>query len=576
MKKNRYTALIKSTIFILISILSLGLQAQDIRFYAQTDAKEIFENSYLDVEFVLTNAEGVNFQPPKFKNFEIIAGPNKASEISIVNGRRSSKKKYSYTLLAKKIGKQTIAPATILINNKKYKSNSITITVKKNSNTKSVDDSRKYFIKTEISDTTAYPGQEIVLKYILFTSIDVSNYNFRKIPDFDGFIAREFKDSDQQERVIINDKEYLKVTLKSIALFPQKTGVIKIPLANIVISIPDNRSRNSFFRSTRSFNVQGEGVNITVEPLPTKPNDTFSNNVGKFSIKSQIKVKKITTDDAFPLYIQLDGTGSAKFIEAPDISKNMENFEIYDPKVVNQKEYVKDNMLYGRKIFEYLIVPKKTGEFNINIDYTYFDTDSAKYITLSTRPGKIKVFKGKNSGKVDIDKVLAKYKLSPPIENISISKKNKPFFGSFLYWLLISIALLFIPALYFYRQYLIKQGNISPDIVRRNKSTKEALKRLKAAKDYMITDNKKEFYKELEDALLKFVADKLNIPKIDLNKDNLKNKLETSGVSNELSNDYIDLLKSCEIALYGGNPNDKLDSKLKKATQLITELDLII
>jgi len=577
MNINLSIDIIKRYIFVLISVLyfSTSAHAQNIKFYAQTDAREVFEDSYIEVKFILTNAEGSNFTAPKFEKFDVVSGPNRGSKISIINGARSSKTIFSYTIIPEKSGIFTIEPAKITVNNKTYTSNPITITVKKRSKSLTNSNGKKYFIKTEISDTTAYPGQELILKYVLFTSVEISNYSFRNESDYDGFLAREINTKDQQERIILDNKEYLKATLKSVALFPQKTGNIEITPINIAISVPDGRSRNIFFPSSRTYNVSGQRIFISVKPLPQKP-EGASNNVGEFSIKSQLKKKKTSTDDAFPLFLQLEGTGSSKYIEAPDITKSLEKFEIYDPKVVNQKEFIKNNMLYARKTFEYLVVPKEPGTFNIEIDYTYFNTDSSKYITLTTRPGKILVVKGKNSGKTDINKVLAKYKLLPPVKDIKLHKNKKPFFGSIWYWILLLIVFSAIPILYFYKQYLIKQGNLDPTLVRRKKSGKVALKRLKTAKELMLKNKKAEFYKEIEDALLKFVADKFNIPKIDLSKENVRSKLESNGVSNKISTDYIELLKSCEVALYAGNPNEDMKTKLEMAIELITDLDMEI
>ena len=130
--------------------------------------------------------------------------------------------------------------------------------------------------------------------------------------------------------------------------------------------------------------------------------------------------------------------------------------------------------------------------------------------------------------------------------------------------------------MYFYRLYLIKLGNIDIVHVKRKKAIKEAQKRLSKAKELMTNSDKKAFYKEISDALLKFVADKLNISNIDLNKDNVKSKLVELGISKEKSNEYIGLLETCEIALYAGNPNNNMDSVYEKTKILITELELKI
>ena len=130
--------------------------------------------------------------------------------------------------------------------------------------------------------------------------------------------------------------------------------------------------------------------------------------------------------------------------------------------------------------------------------------------------------------------------------------------------------------MYLYRGYLIKQGNIDIAVVKRKRAAKEALRRLLRAKELMGQGDAKGFYKEISDALLKFVADKLDIPNIELNKDNVKSKLLSLGVSELKSEEYIDLLKECEVALYAGNPNENMKSVFEKTKDLITELEMKI
>jgi len=567
----------KSGFIIILTMFFININnAQNKNFYAETDAKEVFTNSYIDIKFVLNNIEGSNFKPPTFKGFKLVSGPSTSSEYSLINGQHSSKKTFTYTIQSINPGTFKISSATINVKNKKLKTNAFVIKVVKRDKTKTkiISDEDKFFVKTSVSDSVVYPGQELILKYILYTSINISNYNLRSESDYDGFIARSINTQDKQKRILINNREYVVYTLKSIALFPQKTGRIKIQPANVVLSVPDGRSRNIFFRSSKSFNVTSQEIEILVKPLPPKPDESYSDNVGKFTIKSRITKRKVSTDDAFPLVVTIDGNGSAKYIEAPNLENVISEFEVYDPNLIKEKEYLKNGQLYAKKTFEYLLVPKKAGNFNIKIPYTYFDTDSTKYVTIYSKAGRINVFQGKNNGKKDLDKILKKYQLKPnkPSDYSTISKH--PFFGSTLYWFILGIILSIIPTLYFYKQYLIKQGNLDPTLVKRKKAGKEAQKRLKKAQELMESNEKALFYKEISDALLKFVADKLNISNSDLSKHNVQSKLIALGISNQRAEEYIQLLEYCEIALYAASPDQDLNSKYTKTKELITELQM--
>ncbi len=565
------------TLFFTLITTIVGF-SQQVRFYATSDAKEVFTGSYFSVSFTLENADGNSFTPPDFRSFKVLSGPSTSSEVSIINGARSSKKSFGYSLIAKKPGIYKINPAKITVGSKVYSTNTLEIKVRKRDKSKdtATEKGKNFFVKAELSDSIAYPGQELILKYKVFTTIDISNYRMINESDYDGFIARELNVNQSQERIILGDKQYVAYTLKTIALFPQKTGLIEIDPVNISISVPDKRSRNIFFRSSKSYPVTSNGLSVNVLPLPPKQNEEFSDNVGKYYIRSRIKKSKITTDDAFALTIQIDGTGLGKFIEAPIISKGLKDFEVYDPKLIKQKEYLMDDKLYTKKVFEYLLVPNKVGNYNLKIPYTYFDTDSAKYITLYTYPGKLKVLEGKNKGKKDKFKILEKYMLKPLKENFSIKKRRKAFFNSFLYWICLGAILSVIPLMYFYRLYLIKQGRIDIAVIKRKKAIKEAQKRLSKANEFKKLGDGKAFYREISDALLKFVADKLDIPNIDLNKENVKSRLIELGVSQEKSDEYIDLLKTCEVALYASNTNSDTNITYDKTKNLIAELEMKI
>ncbi len=562
---NRYFVAI-----LLFFVLSSSSFAQ-LKFYATTDANEVFQGSYIEVEFTIENSDGKNFVPPDFKGLRVISGPNTSSSYQIVNGVSSSKKTYSYTLLAAKPGTFVIQPAKIAVGNKVYKTKPIKIKVIKKKQSDSGKAGAEIFAKLELSDSLVYAGQQVVLEYKLYTTKNISSYNYRYEPDFDGFRVVELKNNTRGIRKIIGNTEYTVFTIKKMALFAQKTGKFDIGPVNIILQLPDNRARNPFFRSTKSYPVSTNSTSIIVRPLPPNAPSGFSGNTGKFEIIAKTDKKKLTTDDAFSLKIQLTGDNPSKYIEAPKINNYLSDFEIYDPKVIGQRDYMNNGKLYSKKIFEYLIVPQKPGNYTLKIPFTYFDSDSTKYLTTYSNPVYIKVIKGKKNR--NSKAILEKYRLKPPMQISSLSKKHSPFYGSFAFWLLLGLIFLSLPSMYMYKRYLIKQSNIDPIILKRRKAAKIALKRLKTAKKYMKENQITAFYKEISDALLKYVADKLNIPTIELSKENVKSKLESLNISQENTQEYIKLLETCEIALYASSPEKNMQNIYNKAMNLLTKIE---
>ena len=560
-------------LFSIISLLIISsfTSFAQVNFYTTTDAKEVFQGSYIEVEFTVENAEGKKFTPPDFKGFRVISGPNTSSSYSIVNGISSSKKSYSYTLLATKPGIYTINPAKITVRKKTYKTKPITVKVLKKDQTKTTKKDNDIFAKIELSDSVVYAGQQIVLKYNLYTTRNISNYSFRSEPDLDGFRIIELNNNTRGIRKIIGNKEYTVFTLKKIALFPQKTGTFDIGPAYIVLQIPNKRSRNVFFRSTKAFPIYTNNTSILVKPLPGNAPDDFSGNTGKFKIYVKTDKSRVSTDDAFSLKLQIASDNPSKYIEAPQINEYLKDFEIYDPKVIGKKDFEQNGKLHSKKTFEYLIVPQKPGNYTLKIPFTYFDTDSSKYLTIYSNPINIKIIKGKNNQNAKM--IIEKYKLRPLMSDLSLMKKKSPFFGSFSFWLILALLFSTLPLMYLYKRHLIKQRNIDPIILKRKKAAKIALKRLKVAKKYMDENKISAFYKEISDALLKYVADKLNIPTIELSKENVRTKLQSLNISQENIEEYIKLLETCEIALYAANPDKNMPEMYNKTAELLTKVE---
>ncbi len=568
-------------ILLIFAFIAQNINAQQTKFYAQSDAEEVFTNqsdaeevftnSYFNIKFVLENIEGNDFRPPDFSGLTVVNGPSTSTSISIVNGRKSQTLGKSYTLIASKPGQYTIGAATIKTKNGVLSTEPIKIKVRASAVKNNKTEGERFFVKQELSDSIAYPGQQIVLKYRLYTSENVSNYSLRSKPDYQGFIATDIKNTDRKKRIIIGDSEYTVHTLKTISLTPQQVGEFDFAPLSIVLQIPDPRSRNSFFRSTIPHSLTSNGLKLTVKELPENTSDNFFGHIGKYALHTRINKRQATTDDAVALTLQITCDGLAKFVNAPEIKNNFPDFQVYDPKLQSEKDYLSDGKVFSKKVFEYILVPNKKGRYNISIPYTYFDVDSAKYISKVSYVGNLMVTQGSKSLSAKSNDEQAEIE---PLQKVKLSKKGTPFFGSVLYYVIMGLLFVSIIAMLFIRKSLDKKADIDPDVKRRLKSRKEALRRLKNAKMLMDKNEIVPFYKEISDALLKFVADKLNIPNIDLNKQNLEQKLNELKVSQSHITEYLELINDCEMSLYGGTASSEMNKVFNRTEKILTDLEV--
>jgi len=178
-----------STLFFFLTICTISIA--QISFVANTDAKQVIENGYFQITFTLNNAKGNNFKAPSFKNFKVLNGPNRSMSTTIINGNASQKISYSYSLQPNKVGKFTIAPATIVANGKRMKSNAVKVEViKASAANKNAAAEQQLFVKAEIDTNLVYLGQQLVVDYKLYTTVNIENHDIAFEPEYQGFFAR--------------------------------------------------------------------------------------------------------------------------------------------------------------------------------------------------------------------------------------------------------------------------------------------------------------------------------------------------------------------------------------------------
>ena len=173
---------------VLILLFCASLSWAQVKFYAKTDASKIVQGSYLELSFVLENADSKRFIPPQFKGLEKVSGPSTSSSTRVYNGKVSKTKSWTYTLTANEVGTFEIGRATVNANGKSMSSQPVMVQVIKGSE-KNVERDKQAFVKIELSDSIGYVGSQIHVDYRLYTTLDVRTFNIDNEPSFDGFYA---------------------------------------------------------------------------------------------------------------------------------------------------------------------------------------------------------------------------------------------------------------------------------------------------------------------------------------------------------------------------------------------------
>jgi uncharacterized membrane protein YheB (UPF0754 family) len=123
----------------------------------------------------------------------------------------------------------------------------------------------------------------------------------------------------------------------------------------------------------------------------------------------------------------------------------------------------------------------------------------------------------------------------------------------------------------------VNKLNKNKALVKNKQATKIAKKRLKNAHNYLITNNQTSFYEEFSQALWGYISDKLNISRSQLSMDSVKEFMLSKDVSEDIVNEFVDLLNNCEFARFApGDPSKKMDELYQKGIELITKAEKLL
>lgn len=598
-------------LFLMFLMAAFTMNAQDEVSFKVICKKQVVVGEQFQVSYELTG-DGSNFEAPNFTNFEIVGGPfsSSSSSVQIINGSvtKSTTHTYSFYLRAIKEGTFTIPAATITINKKKFKSTTEDITVVKDSsvatggNTSSVgnnSNTKEVFLEAVPNKKSAYIGEQITLKYKIYYTIPISQLTISKAPSYSGFWMKDVTDNNgtlQQSSTVRNGTEYHVATIQEIVLIPQKPGTLTIDPLDIscIAQIrQDNRQSRGYDPFDNFFGdimgssytnvkkeIKSQPIDIEVKPLPTKDKPaSFKGAVGQFTFTSSIDKNEMKSNDAFTVTYSVSGNGNIDLLELPK-PNFPPDFEVYDPKITTN---TKNNSygISGNKKAEYVVIPRVSGDFTISAtEFSYFDPAKNRYVVLNSDQYQLHVERSANEGSSGIIYAGGQEAIKvvgSDINHIMMSgnlkKSGTLLFASPLYFILVVLMfVLFVVALVLYKR--INKFNQNQVLVRNKKATKIAKKRLQNAYNYLKIKDSSHFYEEFSQALWGYISDKLNISRSQLSMDTVKEMMMGKNVSEDIVNQFIELLNNCEYARFApGDPNKKMEELYEKGVEVITKAE---
>ncbi len=616
MYKTNTMKKIGSSLIFIVCLISSFLSLSQTTFTAKTSSTIVGVGEGFRVDFTINARDVKYFRNPTVKGARIVAGPMTSTSYSSsnINGKvtSSSKTTFSFTLVADKEGTITVSPAKVDVNRKTYTSNSLTLTASKNhtsnrqnnssqhrnnynnysqqipaqqnNNNQQIQiDDKAMFVRAIPGTTTPVKGEQVIITYKLYSLIDVSEYSMSNIPSTSGFWIEEldYEPRPQLTWETYNGQRYQTAILKTIIVYPQKSGVLTIKpmpvnLSGRILSRQRQTFADPFFNNffpaytTSVRNVQKEvrsnAVKLNVSDLTQKP-DNFFGGVGQFQISGDVSSKQAKAYEPFYLTYTLSGSGNLTLInnlplELPD------EFQLSDPEI-NDNIQRTTSGLSGTRTFRYLVIPRIEGKFNIpDLCISYFNTKTRTYDTLTLQGYELQVAKGDvNSDFADQLDARLKYRNMKIIDKPRISSLAKEYhlFDSALVVLIpvILIALLVV-SIFMYSHYLRLCSDVAG--MKMKKSTRIAIKRLKKAKSFLDKNEMETFEDETAIALWTYLEDRFKMDRTQLSIQGCKDELLSLNINSTTVETLGTILERCQYLRFSQDKTATADITLYNDT----------
>ena len=548
-------------------------------------------------------------------DFTVVWGPQKGTSTSIqmINGKttRSTQTSYTYILQARKTGTLSIPAATAKVKGNEIRSKATSIQVVDDGSSSggntagssqggqeqqaqtASSSQADIFMRLTLNRTSVVVGEPITATLKIYHRTNLAGFENVRFPSFNGFWSQEVEAPDNIEfqREQVNGTMYNSAVLRRWVLIPQKTGDQNIDPAEVVclVNVQQRRSTGSIFDDffgsdyiTTRQRVSAKAPTIHVSALPAGAPASFGGGVGDFQVQAHLSKDSLKTHDAASLIVTVSGKGNVALLEAPKISFPPD-FELYDVKTsVNTDK----SGTSGSKTFEFPFIPRSPGQFEIGpVQYSYYDVNQRRYHTVSTAVLPLSVARSSASaagaapqqGNTLVVDRKGVTNLGEDIRFIRTKTTLGTEKGFFVYstgWF-VTIFLLLAAGLGIwlgFRKIAARRADVTG--TRNRRATRQALKRLAQAKDFLDKNLYTAFYEELHRSLIGFVGDKLAMDMADQNKENIEAALTAGGVPEAVAQDFTGLLAACEEARYSPDAgHDAMNAHYEKAVSTITAID---
>jgi BatD DUF11 like domain len=377
---------------------------------SEVDARKVGVQDQVQLTITVEGSGAPDEIPlPELTNLEVVGGPYQSTQVSIVNGRMSQSRSYTYALQPRGVGKaevgavragDQVAPAIPI----EVVAGSARPPAPQRRDPFGIDPfgdqfeemfgrrrgraaAPKLLVQLTPSRSRLRVGEPLVLTYSLDTQTSVTDLQFKEAPQFTGFWVEDLERpsaSTSGEAVTVEGESYRRFVILRKLLFPTKAGTLTLPAATLRIGL----ARQGFFDTGGVVERATKPVTVTVDPLPDA--DGFSGAVGRFRASATLDRAVVPLGEAATLRFRVEGTGNLKWIDrAPEVA--VPGAKVFPPQAKSDLRAT-DAGIAGSRTWEFVVVPETGGTVEVPaLEFSYFDPSAGRIVTAGTAPLALRV-----------------------------------------------------------------------------------------------------------------------------------------------------------------------------------------
>jgi hypothetical protein len=266
-----------------------------------------------------------------------------------------------------------------------------------------------YFVRAEIDKTKVFQGEQVIISYFLYSRVKVSQVVASKYPTLNGFVKTDLEipvgglGQLKPEQVVLDGVPYTRTLMARLAATPVRSGKLNVDSMGVNVTylgeaqFDQDDILNLFQRmlpGTRTGSALSDLVAIEVEPLPTSGKPTsFSGGVGDFDVSSVVDRSEVKVGEPVTLTIKVEGRGNTAPLELPrlELPPGVDVFE-------SKGRALPQKSALSSKVFEVVLIPRKTGEFAVpGVLFQFFSPSQGAYVSKGAPGFTLKVAENPNA-----------------------------------------------------------------------------------------------------------------------------------------------------------------------------------